>query len=243
MINSNSFINCGYYLPHHCILSPESTTTKLRVVVSEADRKYQLIYWRWNSNETLKTYALKTVTYGTASDSYLAVKLERKNFPVESNAIRNDFYMVDLMTGGDGLESVRLLLDFGMPLRKWCANEECLLQGLDPSQIEGDLNIDSNNLKSVKTLGVIWNPISDKLSLKYSLIGPVTVTTKIMLQDLWKLKLDWDDKVPEQMTENFKFLNEVNIPRHIICVNFKRSLIGPVTVTTKIDARIVSQYL
>ncbi|KNC34026.1 hypothetical protein FF38_02493 [Lucilia cuprina] len=52
------------------------------------------------------------------------------------------------MTGGDGLESVRLLLDFGMPLRKWCANEECLLQGLDPSQIEGDLNIDSNNLKT-----------------------------------------------------------------------------------------------
>ncbi|KAI8116952.1 hypothetical protein CVS40_11069 [Lucilia cuprina] len=47
----------------------------------------------------------------------------------------------------------------------------------------------------------------------------------MLLQDLWKLKLDWDDKIPEQMTENwlkikdnFKFLNEVNVPRHIICV-------------------------
>ncbi|XP_046806059.1 uncharacterized protein LOC124419697 [Lucilia cuprina] len=318
LINNNSFMNSGYYLPHHCVLKPESTTTKLRVVfdascktttnvslndilhtgprlqedlykillrfrkhryvfsadiekmyrqiwISEADRKYQLIFWRWNLEETIKTYALKTVTYGTASAPYLAVKCLQKiadfkehNFSIESDVIRNDFYMDDLMTGGDCIESLKrvrenidnILMEFGMPLRKWCTNEKVLLQGIDPSFIENDLNIESNSLNSVKTLGIIWNPKTDRFSLKcklefhnkiskrtilsevaklfdpLGLIGPVTVKTKMLLQDLWKLKLDWDDKIPEQMTENwlkikdnFKFLKEVNVPRHIICAN------------------------
>ncbi|XP_065370170.1 uncharacterized protein LOC135962239 [Calliphora vicina] len=112
---SNEKCYDGYYLPHHCVLRPESTTTKLRVVfdssckttnnislndmlhtgprlqedlfnillrfrkhryvfsadvekmyrqiwVEKTDRKYQLIFWRWNQNQEINTYALKTVT-------------------------------------------------------------------------------------------------------------------------------------------------------------------------------------
>ncbi|XP_046808376.1 uncharacterized protein LOC124420211 [Lucilia cuprina] len=170
LINNNSFMNSGYYLPHHCVLWPESTTTKLRVAfdascktttnvslndilhtgprlqeglfnillrfrkhryvfsadiekmyrqirISEADRKYQIIFWRWNPDETIKTYAFKTVTYGTASAPYLAVKCLQK---IADN----------------------ILMEFGMPLRKWCTNEKVLLQGIDPSYIENDLNIE-----------------------------------------------------------------------------------------------------
>ena len=32
LITNNSFANNGYYLPHHCVIRPDSTTTKLRVV-------------------------------------------------------------------------------------------------------------------------------------------------------------------------------------------------------------------
>ncbi|XP_037825830.1 uncharacterized protein LOC119613837 [Lucilia sericata] len=249
---------------HRYVFSADIEKVYRQIWISEADRKYQLIFWRWNPEETIKTYALKTVTYGTASAPYLAVKCLQKitdckedNFSIESDVIRNDFYMDDLMTGGDCIESLKrvrenidnILMEYGMPLRKWCTNEKVLLQGIDPSYIENDLNIESNNLNSVKTLGIVWNPKTDRFSLKcklefhnkiskrtilsevaklfdpLGLIGSVTVTTKMLLQDLWKLKLDWDDNVPEQMTENwikikdnFKFLNEVNVPRLIICV-------------------------
>ena len=57
------------------------------------------------------------------------------------------------------------------------------------------------------------------------LVGPVIVTTKILLQDLWKLQIDWDEQVPEiirskwgLIRENLCHLNNLKVPRHIICV-------------------------
>lgn len=60
-----------------------------QVLVSKNDRKYQKILWRENSDEALKIYELNTVTYGTASASFSAIRALRKlaedegsNFPL-----------------------------------------------------------------------------------------------------------------------------------------------------------------
>lgn len=311
-------MSAGYYLPHHCVLRPDSTSTKLRVVfdasckttanvslndilhtgpriqedlfnillrfrkhryvfsadiekmfrqiwVSDTDKKYQLIYWRWCSDEPIKSYALQTVTYGTASAPYLAVKclekiseLEGAQFPKEAEVIRSDFYMDDLMSGGDCLESVRklrvnidnLLLKYGMPLRKWCSNDKFILEGLDSKDIEANLDIEPSLSNSTKALGIMWNPVTDIIGLKIKweesqkvskrtilsdiaklfdplgLVSPVVVSTKILLQELWRLKINWDDEVPAEILskwgdikENFLCLDQLKIPRHIIAVN------------------------
>ena len=161
------------------------------------------------------------------------------------------------MTGGDCLESVKslrknvnnIMLEFGMPLRKWCSNEKSVLEGIDEQDIEINLHIEAEKSNSVKTLGVIWNPKLDELGLRckwepqgkitkrsilsevsrlfdpLGLVGPVIVTTKILLQDLWKLQIDWDEQVPEiirskwgLIRENLCHLNNLKVPRHIICV-------------------------
>ncbi|XP_055604942.1 uncharacterized protein LOC129753172 [Uranotaenia lowii] len=88
-----------YYLPHHAIQRPESTTTKTRVVfdascraannislndicyigptivVHPADRPLQQILWRKNPEAPLQTFRLNTVTYGTAPAPYLATRV------------------------------------------------------------------------------------------------------------------------------------------------------------------------
>jgi len=38
---------------------------------------------------------------------------------------------------------------------------------------------------------LIFNPLG--------LIGPITVTAKIIIQDLWRLKLDWDESIPLEL--------------------------------------------
>ncbi|XP_062541616.1 uncharacterized protein LOC134209639 [Armigeres subalbatus] len=118
----------AYYLPHHCVVRPDSTTTKLRVVfdascstdtgmslndalmvdpqvqddlvsiilrfripqfavisdiekmyrqigMNSVDQQLQLILWSDSPSETMRTYQLTTVTYGTSSAPYLATKL------------------------------------------------------------------------------------------------------------------------------------------------------------------------
>lgn len=45
-----------------------------QVIVQENYRDLQRILWRFNSNDDLSQYALNTVTYGTASASFLATR-------------------------------------------------------------------------------------------------------------------------------------------------------------------------
>lgn len=44
------------------------------VLMNAADQQLQIIFWRYNPSESYRTFALTTVTYGTASAPYLATK-------------------------------------------------------------------------------------------------------------------------------------------------------------------------
>ncbi|GFS75588.1 uncharacterized protein TNCV_3425291 [Trichonephila clavipes] len=45
-----------------------------QILVADEDQRYQQILWRNNSSENIRTYKLKTVTYGLASASFLATR-------------------------------------------------------------------------------------------------------------------------------------------------------------------------
>ncbi|XP_055614788.1 uncharacterized protein LOC129761113 [Toxorhynchites rutilus septentrionalis] len=141
-----------FFLPHHAIHRPESSTTKTRVVfdgscrcsslsLNEAlfvgptvqpalystvvnfrmpiyvvtadvakmfrqiwihpdDRRYQQILWRYNPSEPIRTYQLKTVTYGLASSPFHAARVlnqlaidEGGRYPLAAQVIRNGTYV------------------------------------------------------------------------------------------------------------------------------------------------------
>ncbi|GFT08852.1 hypothetical protein TNCV_2407081 [Trichonephila clavipes] len=63
------------------------------------DQKYQQILWRNNSNENIRTYKLKTVTYGLASASFLATRCIKQialDNPNLSRTLQEDIYMAYL---------------------------------------------------------------------------------------------------------------------------------------------------
>ena len=43
-------------------------------MIAEEDRNFLLIVWRKSENETLQTYRLNTVTYGTGPAQFLATR-------------------------------------------------------------------------------------------------------------------------------------------------------------------------
>jgi len=79
-----------------------------QILINKEDQDLQRIVWRETKNEPIQHYRLKTVTYGTASAPFLAMRCLRQlgnenldEYPVSANVILQDFYMDDVISGSD----------------------------------------------------------------------------------------------------------------------------------------------
>ncbi|GFT62822.1 uncharacterized protein TNCV_1606571 [Trichonephila clavipes] len=159
----------AYYMPHHGVLRPEKSTTKLRVVfnatnptsnglslnsiqyngvlaqndlftimikfrehpyaftadvkmmyrmklIHESQQPLLRILWKESPEDPVKTFEMKTVTYGTVSAPFLATRTllqlsrdEEKNFPLAAPVLRENFYMDDVLCGAASLMEAKAL--------------------------------------------------------------------------------------------------------------------------------------
>nr|CAH7752297.1 unnamed protein product [Callosobruchus chinensis] len=135
-------------------------------------------------------------------------------------------------------------------LRKWLSNSEEIVTFISSCNTsEHSVKIGDKDV--AKTLGLVWNSKEDNLS--YSLIefpqnivitkrvmlseisqiydplgllSACTILAKITLQQLWLIKLSWDEIVPDDVLlnwckfrDNLSSLNSLCITRHVICEN------------------------
>lgn len=137
-----------------------------QVQVAAEHQPWQSIVWRENPTEELKTYRLTTVTYGTRSGPYLAVRslvqCARDNYGVVKNidlanqalqSIEQDFYVDDYLSSAPTrADSIRLsrnvdrILQQGhFRLRKWKSNDPSVVQAIKGENESGKcpLPIDS----------------------------------------------------------------------------------------------------
>ncbi|XP_055585104.1 uncharacterized protein LOC129737956 [Uranotaenia lowii] len=173
-----------YYLPHHAVLRPSSTTTKCRVVFD-----------------------------GSAKSSPSGLSLNNVNkFPKAADILRHDCYVDDIMSGSDNIDEVieiqrqlkAILLKGGFPVHKWCSNSTQLLEHIPPT-----------------TKRIVCSEIA-KLFDPLGLISPTIVIAKLLVQQLWRKKLDWDDHLDNdslkhwnELRESLSHLNEIAIPRQV----------------------------
>nr|CAI5862749.1 unnamed protein product [Callosobruchus analis] len=230
-----------------------------QVWVRKEQRHLQKILWRFDPANEIETFELNTVTYGTASAAYLAIRslhevarLYQNAYPSICDVIIDDFYVDDLLTGAETVEQVaalkselsHLLAKHGFPLRKWTSNHESIRS----DSCTREIGTDQHN----KILGILWSSEQDVLKYSISepsspqrvtkrhilscvaqifdplgLLSPVTITSKLILQDLWKLKISWDESVPSQLyttwldyRSNLPKLNIIKFPRHVTCPYF-----------------------
>nr|CAH7732587.1 unnamed protein product [Callosobruchus chinensis] len=237
-----------------------------QVKIDENQRDLQRIVWRKNETDEIGHYRLNTVTYGTASASFLAVRSlqqvaheHHESYPHAAEAILSDFYVDDLITGANDIEStinlkhdISILLDsYGFPLRKWLSNSPHILE----DSIDNDNCYIMSDDDTRKTLGLLWCCTSDTLEYRVNekdfalprlskrtmlsaiskifdplgIISPVIITVKILIQELWQLKISWDDSVPSSIrntwmtfTENLTTLCEIKLPRQVMLHNASR---------------------
>lgn len=221
----------SYYIPHHGVLKPESTTTKLRVVFNASQKtsngvslndilmnggfvqksllsvmlKHRLfkfafsvdivkmyrqlkmnhnftsllrILWKWEKDDPVEVYELKTVTYGTKDAPFNAMRTLNKiaednlsKFPLAARVLLKGFYVDNGLYGADSVdEAVKMiheLIDLmklsGMDLHKWSTNDSRLIKGI-PSEQQETFMFDENENEMVKVLGTLWKPKCDVYS-------------------------------------------------------------------------------
>ncbi|KYN28338.1 hypothetical protein ALC57_02251 [Trachymyrmex cornetzi] len=192
---------------HEFVLTADVTSMFRQILVDPRDRKLQLILWRDEATQSLQLYQLNTMTYGTVCAPYLAMRclkelaeIHKQELPLAAKVVEQDFYMNNVLTGGSTLEYVLDLqkqliemLDRGkFPLRKWRASSLSLLEHLsEHSRANNLLVIDED--QPLKTLGLLWNPLSSDPS-DFSVLTPAHfLTGGSLLQPVQRNHLDTSD--------------------------------------------------
>ena len=141
-----------------------------------------------------------------------------------------------------------ILADASMPLQGWISND---------SSFNEEMNCETENVQNVNVLGIQWNADSDQISLQSSkqvgmnvdanglvtkrqvlsiistvfdplgLISPVMIKAKLFIQKLWSLNLNWDERLSESLTNEFRIIcsnldhvSEFCCPRFVITPKF-----------------------
>jgi hypothetical protein len=160
-----------------------------QVKITDDDQSKHRIFWREDPAQPIQEYSL---TYGTASAPYLAVRVlqqlsndEQDSLPLAAEVAKADFHVDDLMSGADTEEdAIRIqdelleLMRWGcLELRKWSSNSKQLairlpedLRGTKHTNTDENVYISSQfESSSVKTLGIHWNTTSHNFHFKIHL--------------------------------------------------------------------------
>ena len=171
------------------------------------------------------TYCVTAVNFGDKPSATIAIcalretaEIGKGKFPEAADTILHNVHMDDVLDNVEDIEKAierasqidELLKAGNFAIKKWI--------------ISGEYDKIERVSKSVKVLGLNWQPVDDKLSVESEAVGvdipekltkriclskmnsvfdplgilsPVTIRAKMLLRRLWGLKLDWDTPIKE----------------------------------------------
>ena len=221
----------------------------LRIGLQAQDRDYVRFLWSDDPTSFPKTYRFKSVLFGSTSSPFLLQATLQRHFetcqtPMEQK-LSKSFYVDNFQHSVDSeveLSEVHQLLTScmskaGMPLQDWNSN----------SPVFNSTFSEDNRKICPTVLGITWNTQSDTLSIKpvvvpqfkqltkrkalsicsqvydpLGLLSPVTVKSKVFLQELWKDSKGWDDPLDPETIDTFnglvseyRLLDQLQFPRMV----------------------------
>lgn len=212
-----------------------------QVVIREEDRDSQRFLWPSNDN-TMQAFEMKVMTFGATCSPATAQYIKNKNanefyetHPAATKCILENHYVDDMLASCDTQEEAtqlaqdvrRIHSKAGFHIRGWKSNSAYVVQQLDGTDSEVNLDLESEN---EKVLGIWWSPAKDRLtySLKYAKIcsdllndirkptkrevlsllmsiydpnghlSHFTLQLKIILQDSWRDGQDWNQQINDK---------------------------------------------
>lgn len=172
-----------------------------QILVHRDDQDYQRIIWRQSPGHELQEYRLTTVTYGTKSAPYHALRVlkqlvsdEGQNYPLACSVLNEQTYVDDCLLGAESREkaieirkqTVALLSRGGFHFRKWATNDSALLSDVDPNDCVKSMR-DLRTDDGIKILGLSWHPETDTFRFNVEYSTPSKITKRSVLSAVARL--------------------------------------------------------
>ncbi|XP_033213909.1 uncharacterized protein LOC117170975 [Belonocnema kinseyi] len=115
-IQDNLFTLLVRFRSQPFVLTADIEKMYLQTTVHPDDRKYQIILWREDPSDQIKTYELNIATFGTSAAPFLAIRSlhqladdEANTFSKAAKVLKNDFYVDDMLTGASTIKEAEQL--------------------------------------------------------------------------------------------------------------------------------------
>lgn len=100
-----------------------------------------------------------------------------KSYPLGARAVLEHCYMDDLMlstpTVEEAKETRKQLTELGdkagFHIRKWVSNDVNVIAGIKEEYRASEIDFETRELPTTKTLGVVWSTTEDKFNFRHSL--------------------------------------------------------------------------
>ena len=237
---------------HKYVVTCDVSNMFLRIKVPDHDSKFLRFFYR-DSAGVVKIIEMTSHAFGLTQSPFVVMEAVRQSISRSQRssnvkrAVLEDSIVDDVLTGCKNFEQLKNLASeiktfyasINMQVHKWATNSPGLRSQLDPSDQAGTVSLgsdfdslycnDDQELPSVKCLGILWHPKTDKLQFFHDrdetepnwtmrkissrtsrlfdplgLMSPLLLEGKLILQSLWREKLEWDEAVPTRLCKQYE---------------------------------------
>jgi hypothetical protein len=201
----------------------------LQIALDEEDRNsLKFIWWENYEQRLMKAYRHCRVVFGVSPSPFLLnavikhhLSTQVEQYPETVNKLQSGFYVDDCITSVDSVEELNKFIEEAQLVMKKAKFE---LRGWAHSH-------GSDDSHNTHVLGILWDVKEDKLSSNtetmadyqdevitkrkmlsitqklfdpLGVLAPVTILAKMWLQEVCRLKLNWDEGIPEDIARKFQ---------------------------------------
>ncbi|XP_071631880.1 uncharacterized protein [Temnothorax longispinosus] len=183
---------------HEYVVTADVAQMFRQIRVDKRNQGLLRILWRESPEELIRLCKLHTVTYGTTSAPFLAIRSliqltieEGRDLPLAALALLEDSYMDDVISGARTLakaielqKQLSQLMERGQfHLHKWRSNDPRVLKHI-ATQCKTDDVLIIDKEGALKTLGLLWNAKSDCLQYEIKMESTQAITKRVVLSKI-----------------------------------------------------------
>ena len=159
------------------------------------------------------------------------------------------------------LELISMCNCGGFKLTKFMSNDQEVLKALPPSVISPNRTLDLDAEHIERALGVIWDTVSDTFTFRFrpkqsprtkrgmmqviaslfdppGFVSPFILNAKILLQEIWRQGLDWDEEINTEIAKGWD--NWLSASKNLENIKIERCYIQSTQTILDIQLHIFS---